>query len=275
MLQISNLFIYPIKSLGGIALKNVKLTDRGLEHDRRWMLVDENNQFLTQRTFPRMALLKTAIKEDKLIVFEKVQGEDSLILEIEPSFGEILKVDVWDDNCEAIHISTIADVWFSHKLNRNVKMVYMPDSSRRQVDKAYALQDDITSFSDGYPVLLIGQSSLDDLNSRLDEPVPMNRFRPNIVFSGGTPYQEDEMKHFKVNDLEFFGVKPCGRCVITTINQDTAIAGKEPLSTLSMYRTVSNKVNFGQNILHTGVGRIHVGDEIRLITSKQHIPALK
>ena len=246
-------------------MQNVKLTDRGLEHDRRWMLVDENNQFLTQRDFPRMALLKTAIKESKLIVFEKGQGEDSLILDIDPSFGEFLKVDVWGDNCEAQHISTTADFWFSRKLNRNVKLVYMPASSRRQVDKAYALQDDITSFSDGYPVLLIGQSSLDDLNSRLDEPVPMNRFRPNIVFSGGMPYQEDEMKHFKVNDLEFFGVKPCGRCVITTINQDSATAGKEPLSTLSKYRAVNNTVNFGQNILHKGDGRIHVGDEIRLI----------
>jgi uncharacterized protein len=266
MLQISHLFIYPIKSLGGIALQNVKLTDRGLEHDRRWMLVDEHDQFLTQRTFPRMALLKTAIKENKLIVFEKDHIEDSLTLDLEPTLGEKFQVDVWDDNCEAHHISATADVWFSKKLGRNVKLVYMPNSSRRSVDKKYALQNDITSFTDGYPILLIGQSSLDDLNSRLDEPVPMNRFRPNIVFTGGSPYQEDEMKHFTINELEFFGVKPCGRCVMTTINQDTATAGKEPLRTLSMYRTTNNKVNFGQNILHTGICRIHVGDEIRLIS---------
>jgi hypothetical protein len=141
----------------------------------------------------------------------------------------------------------------------------MPDSSRRQVDEKYALQNDITSFSDGYPVLLIGQASLDDLNGRLDQPVPMNRFRPNIVFSGGTPYQEDGMKHFKVDGLDFFGVKPCGRCVMTTINQDTGSVGQEPLKTLSLYRTANNKVNFGQNVLHTGFGRIKVGDEIRII----------
>lgn len=265
MLQISHLFIYPIKSLGGIELQDAQLTDRGLKYDRRWMLVDEHNQFLTQRNFPQMAILKTAIKEKKLIVFEMDHLEDALTLDLEPSLGEKMQVDVWDDNCAAHHISSAADVWFSKKLGRNVKLVYMPDSSRRQVDQSYALHDDITSFSDGYPVLLIGQSSLDDLNSRLTEPVPMNRFRPNIVFTGGTPYQEDEMKHFKINDLDFFGVKPCGRCMVTTIDQDKAIAGKEPLSTLSSYRTVNNKVNFGQNILHKGIGRISINDEIRLL----------
>ncbi len=265
MLQISNLYIYPIKSLGGIEVQNVELTDRGLALDRRWMLVDEHNQFLTQRSFPQMALLKTAFKENKLIVFEKDNEEDALTLDLEPVNGNNILVDVWDDHCEAQQVSTTADVWFSDKLRRNVKLVYMPDTSRRKVDEKYALHDDITSFSDGYPVLLIGQASLDDLNYRLDQPVPMNRFRPNIVFTGGLPYQEDEMKHFKINDLDFYGVKPCGRCVMTTINQDTGAAGKEPLKTLSMYRTANNKVNFGQNILHTGFGRINVGDEIRLI----------
>ncbi|MGL6267297.1 MAG: MOSC domain-containing protein [Chitinophagaceae bacterium] len=265
MLQISNLFIYPIKSLGGIELQKAKLTDRGLEHDRRWLLVDDNNKFLTQRTFPEMSLLKTSIRENKLIVFIKDSEEDSLTLDLVPISGEKIQVDIWDDSCEAHQIDQKADKWFSQKLNRNVKLVYMPDSSRRQVDSAYALQNDITSFSDGYPILMIGQSSLDDLNIRLDEPVPMNRFRPNIVFTGGFPYQEDELKHFKINELAFFGVKPCGRCVMTTIDQDTAIVSKEPLKTLSTYRGSNNKVNFGQNILHTGFGSIQVGDEIQPI----------
>lgn len=265
MLQISHLFIYPIKSLGGIELQQVNLTDRGFEHDRRWMLVDEQNQFLTQRTFPRMALLRTAIDNNKLIVFERDHHNDQLILDLSPTIGEKIKVDIWDDQCEAYHLQTSADLWFSNKLQRNVKLVYMPDASRRPVDKTYALKDDITSFSDGYPVLLVGQSSLDDLNSRLEEKVPMNRFRPNIVFTGGYPYQEDELKYFKINNLDFFGVKPCGRCVMTTINQETATAGKEPLRTLSLYRTSKNKVNFGQNILHADHGIIHVGDQIQLI----------
>ena len=265
MLKISNLFIYPIKSLGGIELQNADLTDRGLANDRRWMLVDEHNQFLTQRSFPGMTLLKTAFRENKLIVYEKDNEKDALTLDLEPVNGGKLQVDIWEDICEAQQVSTSADVWFSDKLRRKVKLVYMPDASRRKVDEKYALQNDITSFSDGYPVLLIGQSSLDDLNSRLDQPVPMNRFRPNIVFTGGLPYQEDEMQHFKINGHDFYGVKPCGRCVMTTINQDTGVAGPEPLRTLSMYRTENNKVNFGQNILHTGIGRIKVGDEILLV----------
>lgn len=265
MLQISHLFIYPIKSLGGIAMPSVNLTDRGLEYDRRFMLVDQQNQFLTQRTFPRMALLRTAIGNNKLVVFEKDQDDDQLILDISPVIGEKIKVDIWEDQCEAYHIDSSADLWFSKKLQRNVKLVYMPDSSRRPVDKTYARQDDITSFSDGYPVLLVGQSSLDDLNSRLEEKVPMNRFRPNIVFTGGYPYQEDEMKHFKINNLDFYGVKTCGRCMIPTINQDTGVAAQEPIRTLSSYRTFNNKVNFGQNILHADRGLIHVGDELHLV----------
>lgn len=265
MLQITQLHIYPIKSLGGISLEKAELTDRGLKYDRRWMLVDENNQFLTQRNFQRMALLIPAIRGNKLIVSELHKEESSLTLDLEPSTGEEVHVDIWGDHCSALHINTAADKWFSHKLGQNVKLVYMPDSSRRPVDKSYALHNDITSFSDGYPILIIGQSSLDDLNSRLEEPVPMNRFRPNIVFSGGTPFQEDEMKHFKINELDFFGVKPCGRCVITTFEQETGIAGKEPLRTLSLYRTDNNKVNFGQNILHSGFGTIQIGEEILLV----------
>ncbi len=262
MLIISELYIYPIKSLGGIELQSVELTDRGLQHDRRWMLVDEHNQFLTQRDFPKMALLRTAIKGDKLLVYEKGNERDELILNLVPDTGEKIRVDIWDDNCEAYYISTVADVWFSNKLGSRVKLVYMPDSSRREVDKTYAHQAEITSFSDGYPVLIIGQASLDDLNARLEEPVPMNRFRPNIVFTGGRPFEEDEMKHFTIGNASFYGVKLCGRCVITTINQETAAVGKEPLRTLSTFRTINNKVMFGQNILHTGSGRISVGDQL-------------
>ncbi len=145
----------------------------------------------------------------------------------------------------------------------------MPDSTERKVDPKYALQDDITNFSDGYPILIIGQASLDDLNSRLADPLPINRFRPNIVFTGGTPYEEDGMEHFKINDLDFYGVKPSARCVVTTMNQETGIAGKEPLKTLATYRSKNNKVYFGQNVLMKGKGKINVGDPIEIIKQNQ------
>jgi uncharacterized protein YcbX len=141
----------------------------------------------------------------------------------------------------------------------------MPESSKRKVDPLYAItNDDITSFSDACPILLIGQASLDDLNSRLEIPLPMNRFRPNIVFKGGFPYQEDSMKQFKITKMNFYGVELCGRCAITTTNQETAERGKEPLKTLATYRTINNKVCFGQNIISIGNGSISVGDTIEL-----------
>ena len=147
----------------------------------------------------------------------------------------------------------------------------MPESTKRKVEEAYAFNDDITSFSDGYPILLIGQASVDDLNSRLEEPLPMNRFRPNIVLAGGQPFEEDTMEQFSINEINFYGVKLCERCVITTTNQETSIKGKEPLKTLAKYRLTNNKVLFGQNVLCGGEGAIRVGDEIKPVKTK---PAL-
>jgi uncharacterized protein len=149
------------------------------------------------------------------------------------------------------------------------KLVYMPDESKRRVDVGYALSKEITSFSDAYPVLMVGQASLDDLNSRLEIPVPMNRFRPNIVFTGGDPYQEDTMQHFQINEIDLYAVKPCARCAITTTDQETSATAKEPLKTLATYRTGNNKVYFGQNILYKQQGTIKVGDELKVVETKE------
>ncbi|MDP4285357.1 MAG: MOSC domain-containing protein [Bacteroidota bacterium] len=270
MLSVSQLFIYPIKSLHGIAIQSANITDRGLQHDRRFLLIDKSNRFLTQRDFPKMALLQTAIEEDSLFVFHKDSFKNKLKLPLVPEpANEKIVVRIWDDDCEAQFISKQADNWFSGQLNADCRLVYMPDSTERKVDKKYAIHDDITNFSDGYPILIIGQASLDDLNSRLTEPLPINRFRPNIVFTGGTPYEEDGMEHFIINELDFYGVKPSARCVVTTTNQETGIAGKEPLKTLATYRSKNNKVYFGQNLLMKGEGKINVGDPIDIIKQKK------
>ena len=144
----------------------------------------------------------------------------------------------------------------------------MPDTSRRRIDERYSINEEITSFSDSHPILIIGQSSLDDLNSRLADPLPINRFRPNIVFIGGDAFEEDMMEHFTINDIDFYGVKLCARCMITTINQDNAVAAKEPLKTLATYRMKNNNVYFGQNLLHHGEGTISVGDAIEIKKKK-------
>ena len=142
----------------------------------------------------------------------------------------------------------------------------MPDSTLRIVDQQYAHEGSITSFADAYPFLLIGQGSLDDLNGRLTEQLPMNRFRPSIVFTGGEAFSEDLYGHFTINGIDFYGVKLCARCVMTTVNQDTAITGKEPLKTLAKYRFKNNKILFGQNLIHEGAGEVAVGDELVVLT---------
>ncbi len=269
MLSISHLYVYPIKSLGGIELNSASLTDRGIEHDRRWMLVDEDHRFLTQREFPQMALLRTAIHANELTVYEKGNEAGKISVNLYPRGSELTKVEIWDDVCNAIEISSEANVWFSKKLNMSCKLMYMPDESKRKVDMDYALNNEITGFSDAYPLLMIGQASLDDLNSRLEKPVQMNRFRPNIVFTGGAAFEEDTMQHFQISGIDLYAAKPCARCVVTTTDQETGSTAKEPLKTLASYRTGNNKVYFGQNILYKNEGMIKVGDELKVVQVKE------
>jgi uncharacterized protein len=268
MMQISQLFIYPVKSLGGIAKQSVEITSTGFKHDRRWMLVDEKNLFLTQRTHPQMALLQTAETEKGITVFYKQNPQESIIIPFENDYSKKLMVTVWDDVCEAVEVNENLNKWFSAMLHINCKLVYMPDDTKRLVDKRYATNDEVTSFSDGYPILMIGQSALDNLNRQLTETLPMERFRPNIVFTGGHAHIEDEMAAFSIGETNFLGVKPCARCVMITINQQTAQGGKEPLKTLSTYRQKNNKIYFGQNVLQQQNGNINVGNEIKITTQQ-------
>ncbi|HKH63117.1 MAG TPA: MOSC N-terminal beta barrel domain-containing protein [Flavitalea sp.] len=269
MPEVSELFIYPIKSLRGISVLSAKVTDRGFEFDRRWMLIDSDNNFLSQREFPEMALLQVQLSDESLTVQHTLDKKETARIPLPGESTQTITVQVWSDRCKAQLVSPEVDEWFSDMLSLDCRLVYMPDSSKRRVDTRYASKGEITSLSDGYPFLIIGQSSLDDLNARLQEPLPINRFRPNIVFTGGEPFQEDIMEHFSINDIEFFGVKKCARCVITTINPDNCIKSKEPLKTLSTYRENNNKVYFGQNLLHKGEGKITRGDRIIIHQLKQ------
>jgi len=267
MLHVSELYIYPIKSLPGIAVKQARTTKTGFEHDRRWMLVDENNLFISQREAPQMTQLLVAIEKDGLTITHKTTKESFPIPFSKPtSDGLAVSVTIWDNTCDAEYVSDEADAWFSKMLEIKCRLVYMPDDTRRIVDQRYAPADAITSFADAYPFLIIGQASLDELNTRLAEPLPMNRFRPNIVFAGGLPFEEDTLKDFTIAGIKFSGVKLCARCPITTINQDNGIRGKEPLKMLASYRRKDNKVLFGQNLVHDGEGIISVGDSLEILS---------
>lgn len=264
-LFISDIYIYPIKSLGGISLKSAQVTDRGLLNDRRWMLVDSNGRFMSQRTMPQMALLRVSMDELFLSVEHKTRNIPPLRIPLSASAGQNITVSIWNDSCRAETVSPLADEWFSRVLDVPCRLVHMAEDSLRPVDTKYASMGEIVSFADAYPFLLIGQASLDDLNSRLSEKLPMNRFRPNIVFSGGRPYEEDTWKEFRAGQVTFYPVKPCSRCAIITTDQNTALVGREPLATLSKYRSQGNMVLFGQNLLHSSTGIIAAGDELEVI----------
>lgn len=265
MFTVTQLYVYPVKSLAGIPLQSAQVGERGFQHDRRWMLIDQNNQFITQRNIGEMALLGTAIDAQHLVIRHRHRPElGNLNVPLEADAYARLSVQIWDDACEALAVSQAADEWLSTALQSPVRLVYIPDDAPRQVEPDRVQIPMNVGFADAYPYLLLGESSLNDLNSRLANPVPMNRFRPNIVFSGAAPYQEENWGELLIGGLPFRGVKPCGRCILTTTDQDTGLrhTGGDPLKTLASYRSVGNKVLFGMNLVTLGEGVIQVGDEL-------------
>ncbi|HYP51776.1 MAG TPA: MOSC N-terminal beta barrel domain-containing protein [Pyrinomonadaceae bacterium] len=269
---LSEINIYPIKSLKGISLKEAKTERRGLRFDRRWMLVDEKNELFTQREFPRMATIETRIGENGLQVS---QNGNNLEIPFSPNGDETARVRVWSSKCAARVYENPVNEWFSDVLGTKCKLVLMPEETERRVNYFYAVhKDDHVSFADGYPFLLIGENSLADLNSRLEDDLPMNRFRPNFVVKDAEPFAEDGWKKIRIGESVFHVVKPCARCVITTIDQATGEkGGKEPLKTLASFRvpkrSLKKKILFGQNLIVEKAGEVlRVGDEIEVLETK-------
>jgi hypothetical protein len=264
---ISEINIYPIKSCGGISLDAAVLEPRGLQYDRRWMLVDDDGMFITQRTLPRMALIRPRIGEEHLEI-EAPDMEPLLVpLTVESHLTD--PVQVWNDAVEAVSVGDEASAWFSDFLEVHCKLVAMTESSVRYVDDAYAHHGEQVSFADGFPLLLISEASLADLNSRLVKPMPMNRFRPNIVVKGCSAYAEDTWKEITVGRIRLCVAKPCARCVIPTTDQRTGVRDVEPLLTLSTYRKRNNNIYFGQNLLPLDVGMLHVGDDVHVLQERE------
>ncbi len=261
-LFLSGLYVYPIKSCGGISLRTSQVDERGIRHDRRWMLVDEHGVFLSQREVPRMALIRIHIGDDGLLV--DAPGMGALSVPFQPE-GEPVLARVWDDPVETLGVNREADLWFSQFLGISCRLVYMPDLSVRPVDPDYAEPGDRVGLADGFPFLMVSGASLDDLNGWMEEPLPMERFRPNLVVRGCGPFAEDGWRRIRVGGVDFRVVKPCARCAITTVDQSSAAVGKEPLRTLARYRKVGSKVFFGQNLVHDGTGVLSVGDAVEVI----------
>jgi uncharacterized protein len=263
-LTLSKIFIYPIKSLGGIALTSARVLEKGLQYDRRWMLVDRDGVFLTQRIYPRMALLKVALDHEHIFITNKTNGEQLSFFVETVAVGDSIRATIWNDQVDVIEVDPMLSEWFSKQLDIDCRLVSFPENHPRPVDPKYKINDEHVSLADAYPFLIIGQSSFDDLNSRLSEEIKIERFRPNFVFTGGEPYEEDGWKNISIGDNRFVGVKNCARCVLITVDQDTAEKGVEPLQTLSKYRKSENKVLFGQNLVAIDFGNVAVGDQIIL-----------
>lgn len=259
-LRLTGLNVYPIKSARGIALDQSDVDDFGLRYDRRWMVVDQSGQFLSQRTQPRLALVVPTIDGEMLRV--AAPGMQPLETPLEPSQTVTTDVVVWKDSCSVTWVGETAARWFTEFLDITCSLVHMSADVVRLANPAFAPAGSRVSFTDGYPFMLLSEESVADLNSRLEEPLPMNRFRPNLVVAGGEAYAEDGWTRIEIGGFPLRVVKPCLRCVITTTDQITMARGKEPLRTLATYRKVDGEVMFGQNAVHESAGRLRVGDAV-------------
>lgn len=263
-IKIKSIHIYPIKSLKGIELSSSEVERRGLKYDRRWMLVDEQGRFISQRENHQLALLKTSINQDILTVTDLTGSQDPLTYEMSEPDSEPIEVSIWDDQCLAKPLDQEVNEWFSRFMGKSVRLVYMHDESNRPADPRYAIsKSDQVSFADGYPILILSQASLDLLSEKVGETIPANRFRPNILIDGLEAHAEDELRKVSINQVQLAGVKPCARCVMITIDQQTGEKGKEPMKTLNTYRKKGNKILFGYNFIPTELGEISVGDTFR------------
>lgn len=267
VMHISALYTYPIKSCGAIRHTRVALDERGLAYDRRWVVTDPLGQFFTMREYHQMALIQPTLTETEMIL--TYPDMPTLHIPLATRDGKKLDVVVWKSVSTAVDEGDEVAAWFSQILGTPARLFKMADEFHRQTSTDYTDVAGELAFADGYPILFISEGSLDDLNLRLTEQgkdaVPMSRFRPNVVISGCAPYAEDTWKQVHINDISFDVVKPCARCVMTTVDPATGQVPdvKEPLVTLASYRKSPKGPLFGQNVIHRGMGVLSVGDTIK------------
>ena len=266
--RIVEIVVYPIKSTAGISVDACDVDARGLAMDRRWMVVDEHGEFLSGREIPQLTQIRAHIDNGGLRL--AAPTGDALHVPLPPASTRRRTVRVWNDECPAAGAGPSVDAWLSRVLDTPCHLVYMDDASRRPVDPDFGRPGDLVSFADGYPLLVISSASLEDLNTRLAEPVSMRRFRPNLVVDGCTPYEEDGWVRMRAGDVLFDGVKSCARCVFTTIDPDNGEPHPrlEPLRTLGDYRRApGGGVLFGRNLIPRSLGRVRIGDVVEVETT--------
>jgi MOSC domain-containing protein len=263
-ITISSLIYYPIKACRGFEVESAQVERMGLQDDRRMMVVTNEGEFLTQREHSKLAWV-TPTLEDRVLTLS-APNFDSIRVSVEKT-GTTQPVNIWHSKgVPAIDQGDESAQWFSDWLGASVRLVHIADGIQRRLNPQYAINaDDHTGFADGYPILIISEESLHDLNARLEASVPMNRFRPNLVVKGCEPYAEDSWNQIKAGSVELAIVKPCARCVVTMIDKDTLTQSKEPLKTLAKYRKRTRGVIFGQNIIPVNGGRLQLGMSVDVL----------
>ncbi len=268
MPYISSLHVYPIKSCAGHEVNRAELDARGILYDRSWIVVGSGGGMLTQRDTPALALVRPAVENGGLVL--SAPGMEDLAVP-RTEEGNIRNVEVWGDACDGIDQGDDAADWFSSYLDTASRLLYFKPGFVRPVDPDYATRPgDQVGFADGFPLLMISEASLADLNARLASPVRMNRFRPNVVVADCPPYAEDTWKHVRAGNLELDLVKPCGRCATILVEQESGTPGKEPLRTLATYRKLGRPTpSFGHNAVHRSPGVLEAGMAIQILDMRQ------
>ena len=266
-LRLAGIHVYPLKGARGISLERAEALVGGLRHDRRFLLLDAKGGFITQRSHPRLALVTTALSAERSSLALGVPGGTPTEVPLCPATAGAARrvVRIWDDDVEAVDVLGPVVEQLSDYLGERCSLVFMPEDVVRPVEAPYGAPGDRVGFADAYPYLLATSASLAELNARLAEPVPMNRFRPNLVIEGGAAYDEERHARVRIGTLEFRMPKRCSRCQVTTVDQATAAVGKEPLRTLASYRSEDNKVYFAQNLVPDAVGTLGVGDAVEYL----------
>ena len=256
---VKEIYIYPIKSLAGISCQEAFAEEMGFENDRRWMLINAENVHVTQREYPILSQFYPQISDGKITIkFEDYKHEFS----VNEYIDQPIDSKVWEDKSEVVEVNKASSEWFSERLGFQCKLVKIIKSGDRKHESSALKETFNVSLADGYPYLLIGTESLDFLNEKLEHTITVLRFRPNIVISSQNAHEEDDFDTFKIGEVQFKNIKPCGRCIMVNNDPQKGIVKKEPLKTLSKYRKKDNLVFFGTNIVSLNSGLIKVGDEI-------------
>ena len=267
MLHLSALYRFPLKSGKGESLPQARLDKLGLEGDRRWMLVDEaSGRFLTQRADPKMSQLSALWNATGGLTLS-AQGFEALDVAVPDPDTDLRGVTIWRDSLRVPDAGDAAADWLSRFVEKPVRLVHVPLPRARTTEAGYGRDDDQVAFADGYPLLLIGQASLDDISHKVGRPLDMLRFRPNLVIEGSEAFAEDGWKRIRIGDVEFRVVKSCSRCILTTVDPHTGIRDeqREPLATLMTYRKQENGTMFGQNLVNDGNGVLEVGMPVTIL----------